>query len=92
MAACLMPDHLHLLIGAENGNLVDLISRWKRFTQKIASNVNYKDKLWQRSFYDHALRRDEQINITARYIYENPVRAGLCAEDGGYPYRWHAWL
>jgi len=92
MAVCLMPNHLHLLVGVKNKNLIDIISQWKRFTQKIALSINYKDKLWQRSFYDHALRKDEQINIVARYIYENPMRAGLVAEDGEYPYRWHAWL
>jgi putative transposase len=92
MAACLMPDHLHLLIGVKNKNLIDIISRWKRFTQKIVSSINYKDKLWQRSFYDHALRREEQVVIVARYVYENPVRAGLIAENEEYSYRWHAWL
>jgi len=91
-AACLMPDHLHLLIGVKNVNLVDLISRWKRFTRKIVYDAGYKDKLWQRSFYDHALRREEQVNAVARYIYENPIRAGLVAKNGDYPYRWHAWL
>jgi hypothetical protein len=92
MAACLMSDHVHLLLGVKESNLVDLIGRWKRFTQKTASNVNYKDKLWQRSFYDHALRREEQVNVVARYIYENPTRAVLTTENKDYPYRWHAWL
>ena len=92
MAACLMPDHLHLLVGVKNKNLIDLISRWKRFTQKIVYDAGYKDKLWQRSFYDHALRREEQVNIVARYIYENPIRAGSVAENRDYPYCWHACL
>ncbi|MCX5642211.1 MAG: transposase [Candidatus Omnitrophica bacterium] len=92
MAVCLMSDHLHLLIGVKNKNLIDLISRWKRFTQKIVYDVGYKDKLWQRSFYDHALRREEQVNVVARYIYENPIRAGSVAEKGNYQYRWHVWL
>ncbi|MFA5394287.1 MAG: transposase [Candidatus Ratteibacteria bacterium] len=92
MAVCLMPDHLHLLVGVKNKNLVDIISRWKRFTQKMVSKANCKDKLWQRSFYDHALRREEQVNVVARYIYENPTRAILTTENKDYPYCWHAWL
>ena len=92
MAACLMPDHLHLLMGVKKENLIDLIGRWKRFTQRIAKGAGGRVTLWQKSFYDHALRRDEQISIVAQYIYENPVRKGLIEEGKTYPYRWHAWL
>ncbi len=31
----------------------------------------------QRDFYDHVLRREEDILVHLRYIAENPVRRGL---------------
>ena len=34
-AYCLMPDHFHVLIAAKDGNLIDVISGWKRFTGNI---------------------------------------------------------
>ncbi len=40
--------------------------------------------LWQRSFFDHALRRNEDEIRTARYILANPVRAGLVERANDY--------
>jgi len=33
-----------------------------------------KAKLWQPSFYDHVLRKEEDLLETVKYIYNNPVR------------------
>ncbi len=34
-------------------------------------------KLWQPSYYDHILRKEEDTPNVVRYILENPVRKGL---------------
>ena len=34
-------------------------------------------RLWQASYYDHVLRKEEDIMDVARYILNNPVRKGL---------------
>jgi putative transposase len=34
----------------------------------------HKAKLWQPSFYDHVLRKDEDLLETVKYILNNPVR------------------
>lgn len=34
-------------------------------------------KLWQPSYYDHVLRKDEDILSVARYVVGNPVRKAL---------------
>lgn len=36
-----------------------------------------KSNLWQPSYYDHILRKDEDILHIARYILDNPVRKNL---------------
>ena len=33
--------------------------------------------MWQRSFHDHGLRREESLERVALHILENPVRSGL---------------
>jgi REP element-mobilizing transposase RayT len=43
-------------------------------------------RLWQRYGYEHVLRDDEAPVSVARYILENPVRAGLVAAVQDYPY------
>ena len=43
-------------------------------------------KLWQPSYYDHVLRKDEDILDVARYIFNNPVRRGLVEYYGDYKF------
>jgi hypothetical protein len=42
--------------------------------------------LWQPFGYEHVLRDDEKATTTARYILENPVRAGLSKTVMEYPF------
>ena|SRR5690242_2443060 len=40
-------------------------------------------------YHDRALRREEDVVATARYVVMNPVRAGLVSRIGDYPH-WNA--
>ena len=91
-AWCLMADHLHLLIGPREGNLVDILSRWKSYTGHILRKNGLKEPCWQRGFYDHALRNEEDIQKVAEYIVNNPIRKGLVDNWREYPYSWHRWM
>jgi len=86
IAYCFMPDHLHLLlVGKEEANLPTLVRHFKQisaFRFKCRTGV----RLWQISYYDHVLRREEHINTVAEYIWNNPVRAGLVESALGYPF------
>ena len=91
MAVCVMPDHVHLLMTPLSENLIDLISKWKGYATHLVWNKGYEGKVWQRSFYDHALRKDEDVKRVAEYIVCNPVRKGLVQDWSSYPYSWHRW-
>jgi REP element-mobilizing transposase RayT len=43
-------------------------------------------RLWQDGYYDHVLRNNETTVKVARYIVENPVRAGLVTSVKEYPF------
>jgi putative transposase len=77
----LMPDHLHLLasLNADSG-MKKIVTSWKRYIAKHA------DVHWQRDFFDHRLRRDENFSQKAEYIRQNPVRAGLVSRAEDWPY------
>ena len=79
-AYCLMLDHLHLLLSPKESNLVDLVNRWKSFSANLLRRNGLIGPCWQRGFYDHALRKEEDIQNTAEYIVNNPVRSGLVKE------------
>jgi putative transposase len=92
MATCVMPDHIHLLLAPISENLIDLIGKWKSYTTHLMWKKGYKGKVWQRSFYDHALRKDEDLIKIAEYIVCNPVRKALVKEWRNYSYSWHKWM
>ena len=60
IAYCLMPDHLHLLVqcGQERRNLAKFVGALKSYSSRVAGR-----KLWQRGFYEHVLRTDEQPRV-----------------------------
>jgi REP-associated tyrosine transposase len=77
-AYCLMPDHVHLLIGiAASSSLLAVVGGWKSVCSRIWREAEHGGSFWQRSFFDHALRQEEDLRVVARYILWNPVRAGL---------------
>jgi putative transposase len=86
LAYCFMPDHVHLLV--QNTGRSSIVSFVKEFKQ--LTGFYYKKRtgvhLWQKSYYDHFLRRDEDVVVVARYIFGNPVRAGLVVEASQYPF------
>ena len=51
-----------------------------------------KSSTWQKAYYDHALRGDEDIQDVARYIVGNPLRANLVTGIGDYPHWDAVWL
>ena len=83
-AWCIMPDHVHLLV--QDRDLVEFVRLLKGRMTPQARKMETERKLWQRSFYDHALRKEESVYQVTMYIWENPVRAGLVEEP--YEYRW----
>jgi len=43
-------------------------------------------RLWQRSYYDHIVRKVESLEEICEYILDNPVRKGLVKNCQEYPY------
>jgi REP-associated tyrosine transposase len=91
-AWCLMPDHLHLLISPRGANLSTVLSAWKSYTGHLLRKNGLDGPCWQRGFYDHALRKEEDIQRAAEYIVNNPVRKGLAENWSDYPFSWHKWM
>ena len=85
---CLMPDHMHLLVsGLETSSNQRVLSKRLRADLGIVLG----DFRLQKQAYDHVLRaneveRDAFCKI-ARYVLDNPYRAGICDETNRYPYQ-----
>jgi putative transposase len=87
IAYCYMPDHLHLLVEAcsERSDATRFVHQAKQRSGHAFSK-QYGKRLWQPSYYDHVLRDDEASISVTRYIFENPVVAGLAVSPSEYPF------
>ncbi len=82
-----MPDHLHLLVygTSERADLKAFVIHYKKLTGFEYSRRAGR-RLWQPGYYDRVLRDEEATEAIARYILENPIRAGLARQLGEYPF------
>jgi REP element-mobilizing transposase RayT len=85
-AYCLMPDHAHLLLSAQSqtSDVCQFVKQTKQITGFRFRRVR-GERLWQPGYHDRILRDDEATLTVAKYILENPVRAGLAKVAGKWP-------
>jgi putative transposase len=77
----LMPDHLHALLAFPgNEEMGKVLKDWKRYTARAHGME------WQRDWFDHRPRNQEEIGLKAAYIRQNPVRKGLVAAPEEWPW------
>ncbi|HEX4139220.1 MAG TPA: transposase [Candidatus Methylacidiphilales bacterium] len=79
----LMPDHIHMLVcfppDKVMSQAVGLGKRGLARQHKIS---------WQRNYFDHCIRNEENDFYKSEYILHNPVRAGLVEKWEDWPYFW----
>jgi putative transposase len=83
-----MPDHLHWLFAL--GDRLPLSRVVGAVKSLSAHRIGHR--IWQTGFHDHALRREEDVLGTARYVVANPLRAGLVRSLRDYPHWDAVWL
>jgi len=93
IAWVVMPDHCHWLFELRQKTLGELICRIKSRSSVTVNNASQSSgRLWQKGYHDRALRREDDLKATARYIVQNPIRAGLAARIGDYPLWDACWM
>ncbi len=81
----IMHDHLHFIINITEQHagcsLPDIMKFFKTMTTneyiKGVKNRDlppFKNKIWQKSYYDHVIRNQEDYNETWEYIENNPKK------------------
>ena len=87
LAYCLMPDHAHLLVeGLADTSALRRFAKLAKQRSGARHAIDVGQRLWQEGYDEHVLRGDEDARHVARYIIENPVRAGLVTTPFQYPY------
>jgi putative transposase len=87
VAHCFMPDHVHVLTEAldERSDGLRFIKRAKQLSGFYYAK-RFGHRLWQRYGFERVLRNEDATLSVARYIFENPVRAGLVSRPEEYPF------
>jgi REP-associated tyrosine transposase len=84
-----MPNHVHAVVWPmPNVLLSDILKTWKQYTARRARAILKLDseRFWQPESYDHWIRDDEERGRIARYIRNNPLKAGLCQQPQDWPW------
>jgi putative transposase len=96
-AIVVLPDHLHCLWTLPPGD-ADFSARWhdikSRFSARVAPGERLSGRrktkgergVWQRRFWEHAIRDERDFEAHADYIHFNPVKHGHVARAADWPY------
>ncbi|MBQ2983537.1 MAG: transposase [Candidatus Gastranaerophilales bacterium] len=84
IAGVVLPDHLHLLISTKKSeNFSKIISSFKAyFSMRLSKNytqtleqLNRREKgVWQRKYYDHVIRSEDDLDRHLDYIHFNSMK------------------
>jgi putative transposase len=96
IAICVLPDHLHAIWQMPEDDL-DFSSRWSLIKsgfsrgldskQRSASKVAKREKgIWQRRYWEHAIRDDTDLERHVDYIHFNPVKHGQVTRVSDWPH------
>jgi len=87
-AFALMGNHVHLLLtSARAGGAVRLMPAIvARYARHLAAAYGHEEALWEEPHDATPVHARAHLLSCMRYIEENPVRAGLAAHPGAYPW------
>ena len=96
-AAVVLPDHLHAIWNLPEGD-ADYALRWRLIKsafshalpggEPISNSRASKGErgIWQRRYWEHTLRDQEDFNRHLDYIHFNPVKHGHAVQPQDWPY------
>jgi cobalamin-dependent methionine synthase I/methionine synthase I (cobalamin-dependent) len=99
-AACVMPDHVHILIEprpkqeasdtTEFYSLTEILHTIKSFTAHTINELEEKSgPVWERESFDRLIRSENDLQEKFNYITRNPWDAGIARPGEEYPWVWY---
>ncbi|MEE4350432.1 MAG: transposase [Pacificimonas sp.] len=87
LAVCVLPDHLHAVWKLPEG-AADYPGRWRSLKRRFTNAIGHA--VWQKRYWEHTVRDQNELGDCIDYVHGNPVKHGLVAERDGWPYSsWH---
>ncbi|MBY9066510.1 transposase [Hyphomonas sp. WL0036] len=94
LAAVVLPDHMHVVMALPEGD-ADYPARLRLlksgFTRRLpaaekAEGRKGERNVWQRRYWEHAIRDEADLDAHVNYVHFNPVKHGHVAEMDDWPY------
>ena len=91
-AFVIMPDHVHGILWLDGrlkdtptvGKVIGAFKAWMTIAWRNyhkEAHVPCLSHLWQRDYYEHVIRNEEDLRLTREYILNNPLQALLRQEQ-----------
>jgi len=91
-----LPDHMHCIWRLPDGD-ADYALRWRQIKTRVSracpmgprrrSHIARAERgIWQRRFWEHHVRSDEEEAALTEYCWTNPVKHGLVDRARDWPY------
>jgi putative transposase len=97
MAICVLPNHIHAIWSLPEGD-TNFPLRWSQiksgFSRELAvgtdrslSKIARREKgIWQRRYWEHAIRDDRDLQRHVDYTHYNPVKHGYVSKVSDWPH------
>ncbi len=90
-AVVVLPDHIHCLWQLPQGDS-DFSGRWREIKKSVSrqldsrTNARNERLVWQRRFWEHLIRDEDDWKNHMDYIHYNPVKHGLVKRPADWPW------
>jgi putative transposase len=90
-AIVILPDHLHCIWQLPEGDN-DFPERWRQIKRFVSIglisplNARNEKTLWQRRYWEHLIRDEEDWRRHIDYIHYNPVKHGFVTRPSDWPH------
>ena len=96
-AIVVLPDHLHMVLSLPKGDdnyamrirlIKTYFSKALDVAESISNSMSRKKEkgIWQRRFWEHLIRDEDDLHRHIDYIHYNPVKHGYCTKVDEWPY------
>ncbi|WP_016956276.1 REP-associated tyrosine transposase [Catenovulum agarivorans] len=97
IAAEVLPDHMHVIWQLPEDDS-DFAQRWRQlkvnFSQYIEKGESISQSrmkkgergVWQRRYWEHLIRGEDDLQKHVAYIHNNPVKHGYVSSPADWPY------
>lgn len=73
VASVVMPDHVHLVFELRAGTVAAVMKRFRGASARLLNEVQgATGSVWQRGYFEHRLRRDDELTPILNYLWHNP--------------------